>query len=150
MMTEVDGVRLGPGNGLYDSGMAVRRKVLGDAYVDASLAKADAFTMPLQDLITQYCWGAVWTRPGLPRRTRSLVNIGMLTALGRIDELALHVRGAIHNGCTEEEIQEVLLQAAIYCGVPAALESTRAAQAVLKSFADEVSGHDPGADATQQ
>jgi 4-carboxymuconolactone decarboxylase len=114
--------------------MAMRRQVLGDAHVDASLANADSFTLPLQELVTQYCWGAIWTRPGLSKQVRSLVNIAMLTALGRNAELAVHVRGAIRNGCSTGEIQEVLLQAAIYCGVPAALESTRAAHAVLKSL----------------
>lgn len=142
-MTEADEARLGTTTALYQDGMAVRRQVLGDTYVDASLAKADDFTLPLQALVTQYCWGTVWTRPGLPRQTRSLVNIGMLTALGRIDELAAHVRGAIHNGCSREEIQEVLLQTAIYCGVPAALEATRAAQAVLQSLDAAATTEDP-------
>lgn len=116
----------------FEDGLAVRREVLGAAYVDKALADADDFTRPLQELVTEYCWGAVWTRPGLPRQTRSLVNLAMLTALNRPAELKLHVRGALQNGCTREEIMEVLLQAAIYCGVPAAIESFRSAREALK------------------
>ena len=115
----------------FEEGLAVRREVLGASYVDQALADADDFTRPLQELITEYCWGAVWTRPGLPRRTRSLINLGMLTALNRPHEVKLHVRGALRNGCTREEIMEALLQAAIYCGVPAAIDSFRAAREVL-------------------
>ena len=115
----------------FEDGLAVRREVLGAAYVDKALAAADDFTRPLQELVTEYCWGAVWTRPGLPRQTRSLVNLAMLTALNRPHELKLHVRGALNNGCTREEIMEVLLQTAIYCGVPAAMESFRSAREVL-------------------
>jgi 4-carboxymuconolactone decarboxylase len=115
----------------YDDGLAVRREVLGTEYVDKALAAADDFTRPLQELVTEYCWGAVWTRPGLSRQTRSLVNLAMLTALNRPHELKLHVRGALNNGCTREEIMEVLLQTAIYCGVPAAMESFRSAREAL-------------------
>jgi 4-carboxymuconolactone decarboxylase len=115
----------------FDEGLAVRREVLGPAHVDKALAEADDFTRPLQELVTEYCWGAVWTRPGLPRKTRSLINLGMLTALNRPHEVKLHVRGALRNGCTREEIMETLLQAAIYCGVPAAIDSFRAAREVL-------------------
>ena len=115
----------------FEDGLAVRREVLGAAYVDKALADADDFTRPLQELVTEYCWGAVWTRPGLPRQTRSLVNLAMLTALNRPAELKLHVRGALRNGCTREEIMEVLLQTAIYCGVPAAMESFRSAREAL-------------------
>ena len=115
----------------YDDGLAVRREVLGAEYVDKALAAADDFTRPLQELVTEYCWGAVWTRPGLSRQTRSLVNLAMLTALNRPHELKLHVRGALNNGCTREEIMEVLLQTAIYCGVPAAMESFRSAREAL-------------------
>ena len=115
----------------YAAGLAVRREVMGTAYVDEALAKADELTRPLQDLITEYCWGEIWTRPGLPRRTRSLINVAMLTALNRPHEVRLHVRGALHNGCTREEIVEVLLQAAIYCGVPAAIDSVRIAREVF-------------------
>ena len=115
----------------YEAGLAVRREVMGSAYVDEALAKADDLTRPLQDLITEYCWGEIWTRPGLPRQTRSLINVAMLTALNRPHEVRLHVRGALHNGCTREEIIEVLLQTAIYCGVPAAIDSVRIAREVF-------------------
>jgi len=117
----------------FQRGLAVRREVLGAAYVDKALAEADALTRPLQQLVTEYCWGAVWTRPGLPRKTRSLINLAMLTALNRPHELRLHVRGALRNGCTRNEIMEVLLQTAIYCGVPAAVDSFRIAREI---FAD--------------
>lgn len=115
----------------FDLGMKVRREVLGDAHVDRSLAQVSEFARPIQELVTEYCWGEVWSRDGLPRATRSLINIAMLTALNRGHELGVHVRGAINNGVTEEEIQEVLLQAAIYVGVPASLESFRIAERVL-------------------
>ena len=120
-----------PSTSLYEKGLARRREVLGDQYVDRSLAAATDFSRPLQDLVTEYCWGAVWTRDGLDGRTRSLLNLAMLTALNRMPELATHVRGAITNGCSPEEIREALLQTAIYCGVPAALESFRVAEKVL-------------------
>ena len=107
----------------FEKGLKVRREVLGADYVDASLRNADEFTRPLQELVTEYCWGEVWNRPGLDRRSRSLLNLAMLTALNRPHELKLHVRGAINNGLTKDEIAEVFLQAAIYCGVPAAMES---------------------------
>jgi 4-carboxymuconolactone decarboxylase len=115
----------------YDKGLAVRREVLGASYVDEAIAKADELTRPLQDLVTEYCWGEIWTRPGLPRKTRSLINLAMLTALNRPHEVRLHVRGALNNGCTREEIMEVLLQTAIYCGVPAAIDSVRIARDVF-------------------
>jgi 4-carboxymuconolactone decarboxylase len=115
----------------FARGLAVRRRVLGPRYVDEALRNADDFTRPLQELVTEYCWGAVWTRPGLPRKTRSLLNLAMLTALNRPHEVRLHVRGALRNGCTREEIMETLLQAAIYCGVPAAIDSFRIAREVL-------------------
>jgi 4-carboxymuconolactone decarboxylase len=122
---------------LYDTGMAVRREVLGDAYVDRSLQSGTEFRKPMQDLVTEFCWGAVWSRDGLDRKTRSLVNLGMLTALNRSTELAAHVRGAVNNGATQEEIQEVLLQAAVYCGMPAGLESFRVAEKVFDDLAAE-------------
>jgi 4-carboxymuconolactone decarboxylase len=115
----------------YEKGLAVRRAVMGDAYVDQALANADELTRPLQDLVTEYCWGEIWTRPGLPRKTRSLINVAMLTALNRPHEVRLHLRGALNNGCTREEITEVLLQTAIYCGVPAAIDSFRIAREVF-------------------
>ncbi len=116
---------------VYDAGMSVRRAVLGDDYVDASLANADELTQPLQDLVTEYCWGRVWTRDGLPRETRSLLNIVMMVALNRPHELRLHLRGALRNGCTPQEISEAVLQTAIYAGVPAALDGFRIVREVL-------------------
>jgi 4-carboxymuconolactone decarboxylase len=116
---------------LFDAGLAMRRKVLGDEYVDRALAQADDFMRPLQELITEYAWGAVWTRPGLSPRDRSLLNLGMLTALNKPHELKLHLRGALNNGLTLEEIREALLQTAIYCGVPAAIAAFRAAREVF-------------------
>jgi 4-carboxymuconolactone decarboxylase len=121
----------GGGSDRFARGLAVRRRVLGAHYVDEAVRNADDFTRPLQELVTEYCWGAVWTRPGLPRRTRSLLNLAMLTALNRPHEVRIHVRGALRNGCTREEIMETLLQAAIYCGVPAAIDSFRVAREVL-------------------
>lgn len=119
------------------AGDAMRRQVLGDAHVDRSRANATPFSRPLQDLVTEYCWGAIWTRPGLEPAIRSMLNIAMLTALGKPDELRLHVRGALNNGVTVEQIQEILLQAAVYCGVPAALEASRAAQQIVSELTDE-------------
>lgn len=116
---------------MYDKGMAVRRDVLGAEHVDRALAAADAFNAPMQELVTEYCWGAVWGREGLPRKTRSMLNLAMLTALNREHEFKLHVRGALRNGVTREEISEILLQAAIYCGVPAAISAFRQAREVF-------------------
>jgi 4-carboxymuconolactone decarboxylase len=115
----------------FEEGLAVRRAVLGAEHVDRSLEQASPFSRPMQELVTEYCWGAVWTREGLDRRTR-LVNLGMLTALGKSHELGAHVRGALTNGCTEQEIQEVLLQAAVYCGMPAGLEAFRVAEKAIE------------------
>ncbi len=115
----------------FDAGLAVRRRVLGARYVNDAMRSADDFTRPLQELVTEYCWGAVWTRPGLPKKTRSLLNLAMLTALNRPHEVRLHVRGALRNGCSSREIMETLLQTAIYCGVPAAIDSFRVAREVL-------------------
>jgi 4-carboxymuconolactone decarboxylase len=116
---------------LFDRGMDVRRAVMGADYVDAALRDADELTMPLQELVTEYGWGAVWTRPGLDRRTRSLLTLAMLTALNRPHELKGHVRGALTNGVTRAEIVEVFLQSAVYCGLPAALDSARVAREVF-------------------
>lgn len=116
---------------LFDRGLATRRDVLGTDYVDAALRNATDFNIDMQEMVTQYCWGDVWNRPGLDRRTRSLLNLAMLTALNRPHELELHVRGAVNNGVTRDEIKEVFLQAAIYCGVPAAIDSFRTAAKVL-------------------
>ena len=117
---------------LYEEGLRVRREVLGAEYVDKAVASATDFNREFQELVTEYCWGKVWTRPGLDRKTRSLMNIAMLTALNRPHEVALHVRGALNNGCTRDDIKEVLLQTAIYCGVPAAVDSFRIAREVLE------------------
>jgi 4-carboxymuconolactone decarboxylase len=119
---------------LFDKGLQTHREVLGADYVDASIRNADDFNRPMQELVTQYCWGEVWNRPGLDRRTRSLLNLAMLTALNRPHELKLHVRGALNNGVTKDEIREVLLQAAIYCGVPAAIDGFRVAREVFKEL----------------
>ena len=119
---------------LYEKGLAVRRAVLGKEYVDKAIADVDDFTQPLQELVTEYCWGSIWTRPGLSRKTRSLINLAMLTALNRPHEVKLHLRGALNNGCSKEEIMEVLLQTAIYCGVPAAVDSFRIAKEVFQEL----------------
>jgi len=119
---------------LFDQGLRTRREVLGAEYVDASIKSADDFNRDMQELVTQYCWGDVWNRPGLDRRTRSLLNLAMLTALNRPHELKLHLRGAINNGVTKDEIREVFLQAAIYCGVPAAIDSFRNAREMFKEL----------------
>ena len=117
---------------LFEKGLAVRRAVLGAEYVDKSIASADDFNRPMQELVTEYCWGEIWNRPGLDRKTRSIINLSMLTALNRPHEIKLHVLGAINNGLTKAEISEVFLQAAIYCGVPAAIDSFRVAREVFK------------------
>jgi len=123
---------------LFQDGLDMRRTVLGASHVNASLGAVSEFSRPVQELVTAYCWGAVWTREGLPLRTRSLLNLAMLTALNRSHELGVHVRGALNNGVTEEEIQETLLQTAVYVGVPAALESFRVAERVI----NEVRSHE--------
>ncbi len=116
----------------YNEGMAVRRAVLGDEYVDAALAGVNELTEPLQDLVTEYCWGTIWTRDTLERKTRSLINIAMLSALNRPHEVEIHLRGAINNGCSPEEIREVILQVAVYCGVPAAIDTMKIAKRILE------------------
>jgi 4-carboxymuconolactone decarboxylase len=118
-------------NEMFEKGLKVRREVLGAEYVDKAIASADDFNRPLQELVTSYCWGEIWNRPGLDRRTRSMLNLAMLTALNRPHEVKLHVRGAINNGLTKDDIREVLLQAGIYCGVPAAIDSFRIAREVF-------------------
>ncbi|MEP9353989.1 carboxymuconolactone decarboxylase family protein [Xanthobacter sp. KR7-65] len=117
---------------LLHKGMEIRKAVLGAAHVERSMANVDEFARPLQELVTEYCWGAIWGRPGLERKTRSMLNIVMLSALNRPHELKLHVRGALTNGVTRDEIREVILQIAIYCGVPVALETSRIAQEVFR------------------
>lgn len=119
---------------LFERGLQTRREVLGTDYVDQALKTADDFSRPLQELVTQYAWGDVWNRPGLPRRDRSLLVLAMLTALNRPHELKLHLRGALNNGVTREEIREVFLQAAVYCGAPAAMDSFRVARELFKEL----------------
>lgn len=119
---------------LFDKGLVMRRQVLGTEYVDASIKNATDFNIDMQELVTQYCWGDVWNRPGLERKTRSFLNLAMIAALNRPHELKLHVRGAINNGLTKDEIKEVFLQVAIYCGVPAAIDSFRVASEVFKEM----------------
>lgn len=121
----------------FNEGLQVRRDVLGAEYVDNSIKNATSFTKPLQELVTEYCWGEIWTREGLPKKTRSMINLAMLTALNRPHELKLHLRGAINNGVTKEEIQEIFLQTAIYCGVPASLDSFKTAQEIFKEMGIE-------------
>lgn len=115
----------------YDRGMQVRREVLGDEHVDRAIGRTTELTADFQNFITRYAWGEIWDRPGLDRRTRSCITLTALVALGRLDELGLHVRAALRNGLTEQEIAEVLLQCAVYCGVPAANSAFAAAQRVL-------------------
>jgi 4-carboxymuconolactone decarboxylase len=121
----------------FDRGLGIRKEVLGAAHVERSLPGADDFSRPYQELMTEYCWGAVWGRPGLSRKTRSLLNLAMLTALGREEEFKLHTRAALRNGVTRDEIQEVLLQAMIYCGVPAANSAFRQAREVFAQMERE-------------
>jgi 4-carboxymuconolactone decarboxylase len=113
---------------LYERGMKIRREVLGDEYVDRSLKGADDFSMAMQELVTEYCWGEVWSREGLSRKTRSLLNLAILSVLNRPHELKTHIRGALRNGLSKEEIRETFLHVAIYCGVPAAVDSFRIAK----------------------
>jgi 4-carboxymuconolactone decarboxylase len=117
---------------LFERGLKVRKEVLGEDYVNKSIAGADEFTRTMAEWSTEFCWGALWTRPGLDRKTRSLINLAMLSALGKTHELKLHVRGALTNGVTVEEIKEVLLQVAVYCGVPAGMDSFRNAREAIK------------------
>jgi 4-carboxymuconolactone decarboxylase len=119
---------------LFETGLEIRRAVLGREYVDGAIAAADDFNRPMQELVTEYCWGKIWGRPGLDRRTRSFLNLAMITALNRPHELKLHVKGAIRNGVSKAEIAEVFLQAAVYCGVPAAIDSFRVAREAFKEM----------------
>lgn len=119
---------------LNAKGLATRREVLGEDYVNRSLAAADDFTGPLQELVTDYCWDAIWNRPGLDRKTRSLINLAMFTALNRPHELRIHAVGAVRNGCTREEIREVLLQATVYCGFPAGIDAFKVAKEVMEEM----------------
>jgi len=127
----------------YEEGLEVRKAVLGEEYVANALRNATPFTQPLQDLVTEFCWGTVWTREGLPRKTRSLLNIGMLVALNRPHELRIHVQGAIRNGCSEEEVAEVLLQAAVYAGIPAGVDGFRVARQAIDDLNSASDGDSP-------
>jgi 4-carboxymuconolactone decarboxylase len=129
----------------FERRLGIRKEVLGAEHVERSLARADDFNRPYQELITEYCWGAVWGRPGLPRKTRSLLNLAMLTALNREDEFKLHVHAAFRNGVTKDEISEVLLQAAIYCGVPAANSAFNQAREVFAQMEGEAKASAPKA-----
>ncbi|CAO3436281.1 carboxymuconolactone decarboxylase family protein [Azospirillum doebereinerae] len=115
----------------FSQGLRTRREVLGDSYVDRSLGLATEFSFPMQKLVTEYCWDEIWNRPGLGRRERSMLNLGIIATLNRQHELATHVRGALNNGVTKEEITEIFLQVAIYSGVPAAIDSFRTAEKVI-------------------
>ena len=117
---------------LFKDGLALRRSVLGKEYVDGSIAKANDFMMTFQNITTEYCWGYAWTRPGLSRKTRSMLNLAMLTALNRPAEIRLHVKGALNNGVSVDEIREVLLHATVYCGIPAGLDAFKVANQVLE------------------
>lgn len=116
---------------LFERGLEIRRSVLGAEHVDKQMAAADDFTRPLQELVTEYCWGALWGREGLTRKQRSMINLAMISALNRPHELKAHVKGALRNGVTKDEIREVLLQVGIYCGIPAAMDSFRVAKEAL-------------------
>lgn len=118
----------------FERGLKTRREVLGTEYVDGSVANADDFNWPMQQLTTEYCWDEIWNRPGLDRRSRSILNLGMISALNRPHELKLHIRGALNNGLTKEELTEIFLQVAIYCGVPAAIDSFRVAKETFKEL----------------
>ena len=118
----------------FEKGLKTRREVLGAEYVDSSIKAADDFNRPMQELVTEYCWNEIWNRPGLDRRTRSFLNLAMITALNRPHELKLHVRGAINNGLSKDEIREVLLHATIYCGVPAGVDAFRVAKETFKEM----------------
>jgi len=120
----------------FERGLATRRAVLGEAYVDRALSEADAFDWPMQKLTTEFCWDAVWNRPGLDRRSRSILNLGMIAALNRPHELRLHIRGALNNGLSLDEIREIFLQVSVYCGIPAGIDAFRTARQVFEDAAD--------------
>ena len=119
---------------MFEKGLAIRRQVLGAEFVDNAIKTADDFNRPLQELVTQYCWGEIWGRPGLDRKTRSFINLAMISALNRPHEVKMHIKGALNNGLTKNDIQEVFLQVAIYCGVPAAVDSFRIAKEVFQEL----------------
>jgi len=119
---------------LWDKGLAVRKEVLGGEYVERNVKAADDFSMPMQEYTTEACWGWLWTRPQFPRKMRSLINLAMLSALNRPHEFKVHVKGALTNGCARDEIREVLLQVAVYCGVPAGVEAFRLAREAMQEY----------------
>jgi 4-carboxymuconolactone decarboxylase len=121
----------------FDRGLEIRKSVIGKEFVEKAFATADEFNLPLQELVTEYCWGAVWGREELPKKIRSFLNLGMLAALNRPHELKVHVKGALRNGLTKDEIREVFLQVAIYCGVPAAVDSFRLAREAFAEYEKE-------------
>ncbi|MEW6097774.1 MAG: 4-carboxymuconolactone decarboxylase [Pseudomonadota bacterium] len=132
----------------FPAGLATRRQVMGDAFVERAFSQADEFTDDLQELVTSFAWGTVWTRPGLAHKERSMITVAMLVALGRQKELEGHVRGALNNGVTVDELKEILLHSAVYCGFPAALEGFRTAQAVIRQWqAEREQPHPPQAPA---
>jgi 4-carboxymuconolactone decarboxylase len=116
------------GNDMFERGLAIRKDVLGKEFVEKSIATADEFNMPMQELVTEYCWGAVWGRDGLPRKTRSMLNLAMISCLNRPHELKMHVKGALKNGVSKDEIREIFMQVTIYAGVPAGVDSFRVAR----------------------
>jgi 4-carboxymuconolactone decarboxylase len=120
---------------MFEKGLEIRKSVLGAEFVENSIKTADDFNMPMQELTTEYCWGAVWGRDGLPHKTRSMLNIAMLSALNRPHELKMHLKGALKNGVTKDEIREILLQVAIYCGIPAGVDSFRIAREAFAEVA---------------
>ena len=119
---------------MFEKGLAIRRQVLGAEFVDNAFATADSFNKEFQELVTQYCWGEIWGRPGLDKKTRSMLNLAMLSALNRPHEIKLHVRGALNNGLSKDDIKEVFMQVAIYCGVPAGVDGFRIAREVFKEM----------------
>ena len=125
-------------NEMFERGLEIRKAVLGEEFVEKSFASADDFNLPMQNLSTEYCWGAVWGREGLPRKTRSMLNLAIISALNRPHELKLHMKGALRNGVSKDEIREVLLQVAIYCGIPAGVDGFRIAR---EAFAEEAETH---------
>lgn len=125
-------------NEMFERGLEIRKAVLGEAFVEKSFALADDFNLPMQNLTTEYCWGAVWGREGLPRKTRSMLNLAIISALNRPHELKLHMKGALRNGVSKDEIREVLLQVAIYCGIPAGIDGFKIAR---EAFVEESETH---------
>ena len=123
-----------PKNEKFKNGLVTRKEVLGESYVENSLSKANDFTMDIQKLATEYCWDEIWNRPGLDRKSRSLLNLGMLASMNKTQELKAHIKGDLNNGLTKDELKEVFLQVAIYCGLPVALENFRLAQEVLNEI----------------